>query len=249
MNWNGNSEPAEDSGRRNLWIGIIIGVGVIIGVCGCIAYYQLSPFIRSIANIFSAPVAPIEEPAPVEVLPTLTPTDTSLPTFTSTVTSTPTATETPTITLTPTLTPTLTFTPTITNTLPPTPFPELLRLGDKASDGRVSFQLLNLNCKPFRAAVAFRFEFANLSGEDIFLLMNQDHVSAFDNTDRNLKCIYSVPEGTEEFSRQVNPGMKYQFTIICGQGQQTQATTEWYKLELGKFTSLPEMTWEAVIPR
>jgi len=78
-------EPEEDDGRRNLWIGITIGVAVICLVCASVGYLQRSPIIGGIINILSRLDTPPEES--VAALLTSSPTEPPLPQFTITLTS------------------------------------------------------------------------------------------------------------------------------------------------------------------
>jgi hypothetical protein len=118
-NGDGDGEVGEvgDGGRRNLWIGIIIGGVVIvccIGILGAWQFYNwLNRQSTEIAAVTDIPPSPIPPPS-----------DTPLPSFTSSVTLTPTETQSPTITLSPALTPT----PTITHT--PTIEPTWVQPGD-----------------------------------------------------------------------------------------------------------------------
>jgi DNA-binding CsgD family transcriptional regulator len=241
------TQPREDIRARDRRLGLLIGGIFILLVCGGIACYRAIPIIESILDIFRPPVAHTIQP--VAALPSLTPTDTPLPSFTPTVTLTPTETQIPTITPTPTDTLTPTFTPMFTFTPTQTPFPDELYLGDKMSDGRVSMELYEVLYHFYEWAVVFRFRIKNLSSEDILFLMTHDHISSFDNTDRNFDCRINYWSYVEQLTIQLQPEQTIEFGIRCGARQTIQDSTEWIKLEIDEFTSLPAMTWVAEIPR
>ena len=162
----------------------------------------------------------------------------------------------PTLEPSPTTIPSATPLPTPTPTQ--TPFPTEFVLGETATDNRVLLELEDIIYDPVSRGVGswpfivkYQFRFKNVSNEDIFLQINRSHASLTDNLGDTHECYLSVGTlgPTGEISRQIKPDNGLQMNVWCGPDRKINTNMEWFRLTIEEFTSIPETTWLAEIPR
>ena len=229
---------AEPRGPR--W-GRLLGLGLAV-LLGCIAVGALAYWLGTRRNV--PPPTPIVSTNTQEILVT----ETLAQTATTTVTSLATETLLPTLTL--TLTTTLTPLPTDTKS------PLGLVKGDELSDDRVTLKLTDIqyNQKYDRigakvAPISFFFDFTNHSGETIVLQFDSSDFQSVDNTGYEADCwFYHISGAIEKVNEPLNNGDTREIVARCGLGNINPNVTT-VTLTIHPFTSLPESTWIAQIPR
>lgn len=223
---------------RLLFLALIVIVGCIgIGIIGYILGQRNNPF----SFLVSATLAATE---------TSTPMPTGNPTNTPTLIPSSTFTPAPTSTLTPT--PTLSPTPTETKS------PLGLAVGDELSDNRVTLKLNEIKYEQGRtrvghkplAPIIFGFVFTNHSGETILLQIGPDKFRAEDNLGNQLTCDFwnGVVETTETIQQPLENEKTFGIGAFCGEGKIPPGVTT-YTLYVTSFSSLPDSTWIAELPR
>jgi len=168
----------------------------------------------------------------------------------------------------PTSAPTAAFTPTSMDivVIPPslTPFipteipePTNMRLGDVASDNRVSLKLtdqIKYNQEYYgSSAIWFYLEFANRTDQDILLTYNPGDFTLKDNLGRDYECWYILRYPYAEKRHDMQPTVErvstYKFTLGCGPGLEFDTEVISLILSAEKFSSLTDLVWEIEIPR
>ena len=186
------------------------------------------------------------------VIPSVPPTLTIVPSPTIQLTNTETPPPTNTLTPTLTFTPTSTVTPIPTNTKPPIG----LVKGDELRDSRVTLKLKDVifnigydRIGSRRAPVAFIFEFTNHSGETIVVQFDSSHFVIQDNTGRTAECwFYTISGAVDKWTSNLNDNSTLEIATRCGDGNVPSDVTM-YTMTVHPFTSLPESTWVASVPR
>ena len=246
---NGNTEKTSDVSSRTRIAWPLIAIPLVILGLLCIAGLIFGgSLLGNFLNRTQAPPASetsvplVEDTSAVQPSPTVQLTDTAI--------LLPTETIAPTSTFTPTSTLTLTVLP--TNTKPPIG----LVKGDELSDNRVTLKLTDIqyNQKYDRigakvAPISFFFDFTNHSGETIVLQFDSGDFQAVDNTGYEADCwFYHISGAGENVNEPLNNGDTREIVARCGLGNLNPNVTT-VTLTVHPFTSLPESTWVATIPR
>jgi hypothetical protein len=231
-------------GRRGRRWGPLIGLGLAV-LLGCIAVGALAYWLGRNGGF-----VPATQTSVPTIQPTLTITNALSPTIQVTETPLPANTLTSTLTI----TPTETYTPMPTNTVPPVN----LTKGAVLQDNRVTLKFQEIKFEQGRtrtgqrppAPIVFEFDFTNHSGETILLQIGQDKFRAEDNLGNKLTCEFwnGVTEAVETIQQSLENGKTFDLGVYCGEGKIPPGVTT-YTLYVTNFSSLPDSTWVANVPR
>ena len=227
--------------QRGIMWGRLLGLGLAV-LLGCIVVGALAYWFGTQRG--NPPPTAILASATQEILAT----ETLAETATMAVTSHPTE----------TLAPTLTYTPEATLTPIPTDTksPIGLTKGDELRDNRVTLKLKDVifsigydRLGARKAPVAFIFDYTNHSGETLVVQFDSSNFVIEDNTGRTAECwFYHISGAVDKWTSTLNDGDTLEIATRCGDGDPPPDVTT-YTLTVHPFTSLPESTWVANVPR
>jgi hypothetical protein len=233
---------AHPPGERGPIWGRLIPLGLAV-LLGCLAVGALAYWLgRNGAFV----------PATETSMPTIQLTSTIEPSATIQLTITETSFPTDTLAPTLTFTPPATLTPIPTNTVPPIGLTE----GAVLQDDRVTLELTDVvfnigydRLGNRRAPVAFIFDFTNRSGETIVVQFDSSNFVIEDNTGRTAECwFYDISGAVDSWTSNLDDQETLKIETRCGDGNVPPDVTM-YTLTVHPFTSLPESTWVANVPR
>lgn len=160
----------------------------------------------------------------------------------------------PTNTPDPTATPEPTKTPNPTPTPTPTPDPMNLTVGDTLKDDRVELTLkeraFNVNwLQGANWAIGYIFEFKNLSGETLILIIDGDDFRVVDNQGGEYQCSFPArPYDHSGFTVTMNHGDVYSRGVACGGRKIFGVDVTQVELFIDRWSSLPPSRWVVEVP-
>ena len=218
-------------------LGLLCIAGLVFG--GSLLQNIMNPGGSSQPDTQTA-VSSVQDTATSEPSPTVQPTNTETPLPTDTLTPTR------------TFTPTATLTPIPTDTVPPIG----LTKGAVLQDDRVILKLTDVvfnigydRIGNRRAPVAFIFDFTNKSHETIVVQFDSSNFVVQDNTGRTFECwFFHISGAVDKWTSNLDDNKTLKIETRCGDGNVPPEVTM-YTLTVHPFTSLPESTWVANVPR
>lgn len=223
--------------RRGIMWGRLLGLGIAV-LLGCALVGGLAYWFGTQQN--DPPATPPPIPSDTQVVPiTETLVETAQATYTASVTET--------------LAPTSAHTATLTITSAPTETksPIGLQKGDEFRNDRVTLRFTDFafyegydRIARKIAAISYRFEFTNHSGETILFRVDGSNFRVADNIGVEYPCVFE--DGvyiTPELDKPIENGSTLQILLRCGPNQEFGDDVNQTTLTVSGSSNLPETTW------